>query len=811
MKKLLKGIGIALLVIIALLIIIPIAFSDTIEKIVKEEINEATAMQVDYSDFSLSIFSSFPDLRAGLEGITVADSLGTDTMLNAQKVAVDVDLWGAIVNQSLKINKVEIVDANVAYVDTTDTLAAYVTDIDLILTGDLDANETNITLALDVANIQLWMSEIKYLDGLNVDFDAVVAADFNENKYTFKDNTLNLSGIPLAFDGWVQMVDTTFVLDMKLAALETSFKSVLALVPEYIMQDVEGLQADGTLELYANVNGTYINTDSLPTIDAALRINDGMIQYPDLPKSLNNINVDVTVTNPGASLDSTLVNVNKIHLELGDNPFDVDAYLSTPISNATFGANMVGTLDLNSLKEALPLDSMTIGGIVNADIHLATDMKTIEAEDYESITAQGTLALTDFTFTSTDFSEGISVPEAQLKLSPRYLDLNPLKVVIGSSDFSLTGKVENYLTYVLNDGTLKGTFTLDSKLIDANELMAMVSSDEETTEEAAAEAEGSAEAEETSSEDEGAVEVPKNINATFTVSIDSLIYDRLGIKNIAGAITVKDGIASLKNVGLNMCDGSVKLNGDYNTANIDKPFIDMDFAISSFDINELTNSFAVIDTMLPIAKSAYGTIDISLSLNTELDAEMSPVIKTMNGKGSFSSASIQLKGSDFQEKLCTLLNDDKYAEMTLKDCSTSFTIENGALVIDPFNIAMFGKTTTLSGSQGLDMSMDYKLSIPFSRSEITSLGSITSVISSEGDDLPVNVLIQGTVSKPSLSLDLSDATSQIANEAKAAVQEKVEEVKAEVTEKITEKLSENETVQEATESVKSAISNLLKK
>ncbi len=808
MKKVLKGIGIALLVIIALLIIIPFAFSDTIEKIVKEEITAATSFRVDYEDFSLSIFSSFPDLRAGLEGLSVADSLGTDTLVEAKEVSVDVDLWGAIVSQSLKINKVEIVDANVAYVDTVDSLAAYVKDIDLVLSGDLDAEKTNMNLALDVANVQLWMSEVKYLDGLTADFDAVVEADFNENKYTFKENTLNLSGIPLAFDGWVQIVDTTYVLDMRLEALETSFKSILALVPEYIMSDVEGLQADGTLELYADVEGTYVNTDSLPKIDAALRIADGKIQYPDLPKALQNINVDVTVTNPGASLDSTLVDVNKIHIELGSNPFDIDANLSTPISNATFAANMVGTLDLNSLKDALPLDSMTIGGVVNADLHVATDMKTIEAEDYENITANGTLGLKEFTFTSTDFEQGIEVSEAMLKFSPRYLELNPLDVKVGSSDFSLTGKVEKYLSYLLSDGTLKGAFALNSNYIDANELMALAGSEDEEAETAE---EATAEETEASEEESGAVEVPKNIDATFTLSIDSLLYDRLSIKNIGGTLTAKNGIATLKNVGLNMCDGKVTLNGEYNTSNIEKPSIDMDFALTKVDINLLTNSFATIDTLLPIAKNAYGKVDLGLAIVSELDEEMSPVLSTMNGKGNFSSESIELKGSDFQTKLATLLKDDKYSEITLKDASTTFQIENGSIVVDPFNIKMFGKNTTFSGSQGLDMTMNYKLSIPIARSEISALGSISNLVDTSGDDLPVNVLIKGELTSPSLSLDLSDATSAIANEAKAAVQAKADEAVESVKSAVAEKLSENEDVQEATEKVTNALKNLLNK
>lgn len=808
MKKVLKISGIVLLVIIALLIIIPIAFKGPIEKVVKQKINEASAMTIDYNDFSLSIFSSFPDLRAGLEGLMVADSLGTDTIATAGELAIDVNLWGAIANQQLAINKVALYNANVAYVDTVDTLAAYVKNINLELRGNLDAELTNINMGLDIENIQLWMAEQKMLDGASVDFDANVEADLVNNKFTFKDNTLNLAGIPLAFDGWAQLVDTTVVLDVRLAALETSFKTLLALVPDYILKDVQGLKADGSLELFATAKGTYVNTDSLPTIDAVLKVNNGKIQYPDLPKSLNNINIDVKVENPGASLDETTVNVNTFHVELGNNPFDIDLSLATPISNPTFAANMVGVIDLNSLKDAIPLDSMTIGGLVNANVHIATDLATVEAEKFEDVKADGTIALKDFSFVSNDLPMGAKVPEAKLKFAPRAVELNPLKVNVGQSDFSLNGTVENYIPYVLADGTIRGKFALNSSLVDANELMALSSGTEEVADTTAV-----------SEEESSVVAVPQNIDFSFTAAITKLLYDKLEIANVNGAILAKGGIATLNNVGLNMCDGSVRLNGVYNSVDTLKPFIDMDFDLSQVDINKLTNSFAVVDSMLPIAKSAHGKINVALSLKSDLDQQMSPVTATMNGKGSFSSSDIALRGSDFQTKLSNLLGNDKYSDLSLKDAATKFVIENGSLIIDPFKIKMLGKQATFSGKQGLDQTMDYLLSIPFSREEVVKLAKIQNVLSTEGADLPVGIAIRGTLTKPSLSLDLKEATASITNEVKDkvkdAVAEKAEEVKEKVAEKVTEKLTEklgsDEKVQQATEGAKNLLNGLFKK
>lgn len=822
MKKVFKVLGIVLLVVVALLIVIPIVFRGPIEKIVKEEINKASGMTIDYTDFSLSIFTSFPSLRAGLEGIMVADSTAVDTLATAQNVDIDVDLWGAIVNQKLAINKVAVENANVAYTDSA--MAAYVNNINVLVKGNMDMELTTLKVALDVENIKFFMDEQKLVDGAAIDFDANIDADLANSKFTFKDNTLNLAGIPLAFEGWVQLIDSTAIeLDVRLAALETSFKTLLALVPEAYLKDVAGLETTGSLELAATAKGTYVSVDTLPAINAVLKINDGKVKYPDLPKSLNNINIDVAVANPGKDLDAFTVDVNKFHLELGNNPFDIDLNLLTPISNPTFKANVVGVIDLNTLKDCIPLDSIAIGGIIDADVHVATDLKTIEAEKYEEVKAEGAVALTNFNFTSSDLPMGALIPAAKLKFTPKALELNPLIVNVGKSDFDFTGKVDDYLTYVLSDGTIKGTFALKSNMIDANELMGLAG-------EPAAEAADSLAVTEPEAAEEGIVSVPKNIDASFSLQIAKLLYDKLEITNTVGGIYAKDGVAYLKNVGLNLCDGRVGLNGQYNTADTLKPFIDMNIDLDGVEINKLTNSFAVVDSMLPIAKSAHGRINIGMALRTDLDQQMSPVLSSMNGNGSFRSADIALKDSEFQQKLCQLLGNDKYANLSVKDASAKFTIENGNVVIEPFKIKMLGKEATFGGRQGLDQTMDYKLSIPFSRKEVIEMAKLSSVVSPEGADLPVGIGIGGELRKPKLSLDLKDATAAITGEAKEKVkavvdekvaevkekvEEKVEEAKAEAMEKatevITEKLGESEEVKKATEGAKNLMKGLFKK
>ena len=844
MKTLFKTLGIIIAIILLALIIVPYLFSDKIEEIVKREINNYVDATVDYKDFSLSIFSSFPDLQASLEDVSIVgkDKFKNDTLAYIGYFAAEVNIM-SVFEESIAINSVALENAkvkaivatdstanwdivkastdttvveetdtttstlaldlneviirktNVAYIDSTSNMAAYVNDINLDLNGKMVGDITNINLLLKIAGIDIELDGIKMLNGSTVDFNAGIEADLANNKYTFQENLLNFSGIPLAFDGYAQLKDTTILVDMKLAAKETSFKTILALVPDYIMKDVPGLKMDGTLDLFANIKGEYIDLSHIPALDVAFRINNGVVKYPDLPKSLNDINVDLTVKNPGGNADLTTVDLSKFHFELGNNPFDALLKVTTPISNATIDAMLKGTVNLSSLKEALPLDSISLAGIINADLSIATDRKAIETAAYETIKANGALGLNSFTFESSDFPQGVIIPEAKLAFSPKAVVLNPLKVNVGKSDFDITGNVENYLAYALSDGTLIGKVTLASNLIDCNELMGETST--ETTTADSTVVQNTANTDSTTTSSASDLAIPKNLDVLVTADINELLFDKLTINKIAGQIDIKDGIAQLSKLNMNIFEGTATLNGAYNTKNPEKPLVDMAINLGSVNINSLTNSFSTIDSMLPIAKHAYGVIDLALNVDTELDGELSPVLSTTNGKGSFHSTDIQLKGSDFQEKLSTLLKNEKYKELSLKDLNVKFTIEKGNILIEPFKMKMLNKEAQFSGKQGLDQSMDYLLTIPFERAEVLSLlGNLSSGMNKEGADVPVGITIKGILTKPTLGLNLDEAKNVL-----------MDEVKAKAEEKIKEQLQNNEKVQEAADKLK----NLFKK
>ncbi|WP_291862125.1 AsmA-like C-terminal region-containing protein [Marinilabilia sp.] len=813
--------------ILLLLLVLPSLFKGKIERKVTEVINENVTATVSFDKFSLSMFRHFPNLSMGLDGLTIINKepFEGDTLLHVGAFTASIDLWSAIGGDGININSVfldkpqlwlkvnqdsianwdivlaseteevvedtasaasdfavqlellEIRDARLGFSDQTMAFSTTIDDLDFTMEGDLSQKETNLDIQTSIQKLNLEMEGTQYVKEAFVSLDAIIEADLENMVFTFKDNELLLNELGLGFEGTVGLLEEGYDLDVKLAARETSFKTLLSMVPATYLQDFEDLTTEGSLKLEATAKGTYVDAENLPAFNMVLNVKDGLIQYPDLPKSIEDIQIDLKVDNPGGAMDLTVTDINRLHFRLGDNPFDASMWIGTPISNATYKGSMKGVIDLASLSQAVPMDSMELRGIISADMQINGDYEMVEKELFEEIEANGKIGLKDFFFSTPDLPAGFLISNADMQITPRFMELKTFKSSFGKSDFNLQGKVENYLSYVLKDGTLSGNLSHQSRLIDANELMQLAGEDTTAVE-----------------EDTTAMElvlVPKNLSFVFNSTVDKLLYDKLEMTNMAGKITIVNGRVILDGLKSNMLDGSMVVSGEYNTADTLKPFVNFDMALNSIDVHKAANSFSMVDSMMPIAKRAVGTVSTKLKINSLMGPDMSPILSSVVGGGLLSSQGVEISGAKVQTAMASMLNNDKYKKARAEDLNISFKMENGDVIVEPFKANVFDRQLTISGKQSLDQSMDYVIKMPVSKQELGNVAGLlgASLPSSGVSDVMVNVLVRGTVKEPKLSFKLDEefkeqAKKELEEEAKKAVEKALDDPK--VKEKVDE-------------------------
>ncbi|HET8648858.1 MAG TPA: AsmA-like C-terminal region-containing protein, partial [Gemmatimonadales bacterium] len=114
----------------------------------------------------------------------------------------------------------------------------------------------------------------------------------------------------------------------------------------------------------------------------------------------------------------------------------------------------------------------------------------------------------------------------------------------------------------------------------------------------------------------------------------------------------------------------------------------------------------------------------------------------------------------------------------------AFEISGGRFRVEPFTVAIGQATMNVSGSNGLDQSLDYALRIQVPRGLIgpeanQAMSGILSKAAAAGlniqtaPEIALGAKIGGTVTNPSLSLDLAGAASSATQAVQQAAEEKV--------------------------------------
>ena len=129
----------------------------------------------------------------------------------------------------------------------------------------------------------------------------------------------------------------------------------------------------------------YSDADStMPDISLSMSVTNGLISYPSLPEQIKNINIKTEIFVDGKDLDKTVIDVSRFHMELAGSPFDMDLLLKTPMSDPDFKGSMAGRIDLTALSNAVPMDSISLSGVIDISVQMAGRMSMIEKEQYES-------------------------------------------------------------------------------------------------------------------------------------------------------------------------------------------------------------------------------------------------------------------------------------------------------------------------------------------------------------------------------------------------------------------------------------------
>ena len=800
-KKILKGLGIFLLVTIIALAAVPFLFKDKIKAMVLKSINENVDATVAFADVDLSLLKSFPNAnvtisnlgiinKAPFEGDTLFYAGETNLKMSIKELFKSENetmnlqsfrLKDAVVNVifnkdgignfdialkddeekkddseskpfNLSIQNYEIENLKMAYWDQGSNIKLALTELNHTGKGnfaeqklDLDT-KTTTKLSFD-------MEGTNYMKNVTLSLDAILGIDLDKMKFEFKDNKALINQLPLEFNGFLQMQENGQLYDLTFKTPTSDFKNFLGLVPEAYAGNINQVKTTGEFKVEGKVAGELTET-TIPKFNIEIASKNASFQYPDLPKSVKNIIIDTHIINETGLMNDTYVNLDQLSFTIDQDVFNAKANVRNLTENALVNAELKGTINLANVTKAYPVQlDKPLTGILKADVTTKFDMKSVETSQYQNIQNSGTMSLTGFNYEGPEMAKPFQINKTSITFNPNQIKLNEFDAKTGSSDVNITGSLDNFYGFLFKNQVLKGSFNLASNKLVVSDFMAPTT----TTDDAGKKA-------------TEAVKIPSFLDCNLTAKATTVVYDNLNLKNVSGNLAIKDEAVTLSNLKMDVFGGNIGLNGTVSTKG-DKPKFNMDLALNAVNIAESFTQLDMLKSIAPIANTINGKLNSTIKLSGDLTNDMAPDLKTISGDlfGQLLNTSVNQQNSQL---LSSLSNNVKFldvSKLNLNDVKAALSFKDGKVALKPMQLKYQDIGIEVGGTHGFDQKMNYdvKFDVPakYLGTEVTNLLSkLTPAEQQKIESVPVTANLTGSFSQPNVRTDMKQATTNLATQ-----------------------------------------------
>ena len=319
-----------------------------------------------------------------------------------------------------------------------------------------------------------------------------------------------------------------------------------------------------------------------------------------------------------------------------------------------------------------------------------------------------------------NWEEKILIPAIDFTYTNRDCQIEQSKIVIGNSDFALTGELKNIGRWMRNKAVLEGELTFESERTDVDELLAMLSAEEGSEEEASLENAAeplqdgasaySLEGEEANEATEPFL-VPTNVDLTLNTRIKEAHVMNQVARNLGGKVYVKDGILVIEEMGFICNAAKLQLTAMYRTPRRNHIYVGLDYHMIDINIQELISMIPQLDTMMPMLSAFRGEAEFHLAAETYTNAQYELKPSTLRGAASIYGKDLVVLDNETFSKISKLLLFSKKTENKVDSISAEMTIYKKEIDVYPFCVSMDNYMVALGGRHNLDMSFNYDVNV----------------------------------------------------------------------------------------------------
>ncbi len=302
----------------------------------------------------------------------------------------------------------------------------------------------------------------------------------------------------------------------------------------------------------------------------------------------------------------------------------------------------------------------------------------------------------------------IEIPQIRFSYSNKDFKIDTSRIVMGNSDFCLSGEVKNIGKWLQKKDTLVGELNFTSTRTDVNQFMEWFSADKgsEETEEVP-----TTETPSISTEQANPFLVPTDVDLTLNTHIDETVVFNQNARNLGGRIYIQDGKLVLEEVGFICRAAKLQLTAMYRTPRRNHLYLGFDYHMLDVNIQELVNMVPDVVDMVPMLKSFKGEAEFHLAAETYLKANYEPKVSTLRGACSIFGKDLVVLDNETFTTISKLLMFNKKTENIVDSISAEITLYKDEIDVYPFCVSIDNYMAALGGRHNLDMSFDYHVNL----------------------------------------------------------------------------------------------------
>lgn len=307
-------------------------------------------------------------------------------------------------------------------------------------------------------------------------------------------------------------------------------------------------------------------------------------------------------------------------------------------------------------------------------------------------------------------SEPLRIMGFQFNYKPEICDITQADLLWGVSDYHLSGKVYGLEDWLSHKTMLYGDVNFSSQYADIDQLLNIISGMGTSEDTIAKQRE-----EDNVPKEANPFIVPKDVNVRLNTHIGRCIALGNDLNDLAGSITVNDGVAVLDQVGFTCRAARMELTGVYKSPRVNHLFVGLDFHLLDIQIDELLAMIPSIDTLVPMLKSFDGKANFHLAAECNLNAFYQPKMSTLIGAAAINGKDLVVLENETLANIGKLLQFKNWREkdnnIGIDSISVEAQVFRKEITVYPFLLSLHKYQLCIGGRHTLDNNCNYHLEL----------------------------------------------------------------------------------------------------